>query len=72
MIAYLLHILGNVEFEQDVEKTTVDAVVIKNKDLVQIIGDLLSCYPGAIERALTTRSITSGVGKRQSNITVCI
>jgi myosin-1 len=64
-------LLGNVEYTPDTSKTTVDAVVLKNPDVVQKVAGLLDCDVNMLKAALVQRTITSGAGhSRESNISV--
>lgn len=72
ILSSILH-LGNLEFEVDAQASAqkrTDCVKIGNRDVFQIIAELMQCDPHFLEQALTNRSISTGVGGRKSQISV--
>lgn len=67
IIAAIL-VLGNVQFEQNPNQKDSHKVSIKNRDVVDTVGDLLGVPGMMLARVLTSRSIVTGVGKKQSQI----
>lgn len=68
IIAGILH-LGNIEF-QTVTQGTKNVVTIKNTSQASVVESVLGLVPNSLARALTSRSITTGVGKRGSSINI--
>eukprot|EP01111_Echinosteliopsis_oligospora_P012783 TRINITY_DN4422_c0_g1_i1.p1 TRINITY_DN4422_c0_g1~~TRINITY_DN4422_c0_g1_i1.p1 ORF type:complete len:1060 (-),score=288.02 TRINITY_DN4422_c0_g1_i1:136-3315(-) len=71
ILSAILH-LGNIEFQADDKKSSVDSVVIKNKSEMEKAAAMLEVPTGMLQQALTSRSITSGAGRRQSSIMVLL
>ncbi|EGG17675.1 myosin IF [Cavenderia fasciculata] len=71
VIAAIL-LIGNLDFESDTEKSTVDAVVVSTPDVLKRICLLLQCNQDSLEKALISRSLTTGAGKRASSIRVLL
>eukprot|EP00030_Apusomonadida_sp_AF-17_P005954 a676848_41.p1 GENE.a676848_41~~a676848_41.p1 ORF type:complete len:1040 (+),score=538.78 a676848_41:39-3122(+) len=72
ILAAILH-LGNVVYALDAAKsqqTSTDCVKITNKDAVATVAGLLQVDAAQLEAALTTRTITTGIGARKNAITV--
>jgi myosin-1 len=70
VLAAILH-LGNVNFaeSQGVETGQVSCQ-ISNPDEIEVIANLLNCDRTTLSRALTSRSISTGVSRRKSVISV--
>jgi len=70
LLSGILH-LGNVTFSQDsAAKTGQTLVTVSNPSVIDIVGQLFQCDIPSLKRALTFRSISTGVGKRGSVISV--
>jgi len=67
IVSAILH-LGNVTFEQNPSKTS--QANIKNMDEVMNVAALLDVPSDMLAKVLTSRSITTGVGKRSSHINI--
>ncbi|KYQ93669.1 myosin IF [Tieghemostelium lacteum] len=65
-------LIGNIEFQADAEKVNVDAVQIQNPEVLKKVASLLHCNSLVLEKALISRSLTTGAGKRQSSIKVLL
>jgi len=62
--------LGNVTFEECKENRSVNACVISNQDELAKVAKLLQVEPAVLGKALTTRSITTGMSAGKSDIDV--
>ena len=60
-------LLGNVNFEQVEGK---HCVRVQNSDVVNNIAALFQVHSEILSRALISRTITTGVGKRESSIVI--
>jgi len=64
ILAGILH-LGNIQFKEVGKKTS-----IANPEVTKIVSGLLGTYDTILAKVLMSRSITTGGGKRQSNISI--
>lgn len=69
IIAGILH-LGNVNFQAQKTNQGQVKTVISDSRLASTIENVFQIPSNSLQKALTTRSITTGVGKRSSSITI--
>jgi len=69
ILAGILH-LGNVNFAETKSPTGQTRVVVQNDQAVAAAASCFQCHLETLKKALTSRTISTGVGKRQSVINV--